>query len=53
MLSRDTERLTIAINNILSNPGNWIVSEIKKENYEVIKVELKPLDISPYCKAGI
>ena len=48
---RDTERLTIAINNILSNPGNWIVSEIKKENYEVIKVELKPLDISPYCKA--
>src|SRR5215210_7736093 len=48
---RDTERLTIAINNILSNPGNWIVSEIKKDNYEVIKVELKPLDISPYCKA--
>ena len=48
---RDTERLTITINNILSNPRNWIVSEIRKENYEVVKVELKPLDISPYCRA--
>jgi ATP-dependent DNA helicase DinG len=47
---RDTERLTITINSILSNPRNWIISEIKKENYEVVKVELKPLDISPYCK---
>jgi ATP-dependent DNA helicase DinG len=47
---RDTERLTITINNILSNPRNWIISEIKKEGHEVIKVELKPLDISPYCK---
>jgi ATP-dependent DNA helicase DinG len=48
---RDTERLTRTINNILANQKNWIVSEIKKENYEVVKVELKPLDISPYCKA--
>jgi ATP-dependent DNA helicase DinG len=47
---RDTERLTITINNILSNPRNWIIAEIKKEGHEVIKVELKPLDISPYCK---
>ena len=47
---RDTKRLTQVINNILSNPKNWIVSEIKKEDYEVISVELKPLDISPYCK---
>lgn len=47
---RDTERLTTTINNILSNPRNWIVSEIKKENYEVVKVELKPLDISPFCR---
>jgi ATP-dependent DNA helicase DinG len=47
---RDTERLTITINNILSNPRNWIISEIKKEGHELIKVELKPLDISPYCK---
>ena len=48
---RDTERLTKTINNILSNPKNWIVSEIKKENYEVVRVELKPLDISSYCNA--
>jgi ATP-dependent DNA helicase DinG len=47
---RDTERLTITINNILSSPRNWIIAEIKKESYEVTKVELKPLDISPYCK---
>jgi len=47
---RDTERLTRTIENILSNPKNWIVSEIKKEDYEVIRVELKPLDISGYCK---
>ncbi|HEY7109719.1 MAG TPA: ATP-dependent DNA helicase [Nitrososphaeraceae archaeon] len=48
---RDTERLTRTINNILSNQKNWIVSEIKKENYEVVKVELKPLDVSTLCKA--
>jgi Rad3-related DNA helicase len=47
---RDTERLTRTINNILANPKNWIVSEIIKESYEVVKVELKPLDISTYCK---
>ena len=47
---RDIERLTTTINSILSNPRNWIVSEIKKENYEVVKVELKPLDVSSYCK---
>ena len=48
---RDIERLTRTINNILANQKNWIVSEIKKENYEVVKVELKPLDISTYCKS--
>jgi ATP-dependent DNA helicase DinG len=47
---RDTERLTGTINSILSSPKNWIVSEIKKENYEVITVELKPLDTSQYWK---
>jgi ATP-dependent DNA helicase DinG len=47
---RDIERLTRTINNILSNQKNWIVSEIKKENYEVVKVELKPLDVSVFCK---
>jgi Rad3-related DNA helicase len=48
--ARDAEKLTRAINNILFNPKNWIISDIKKENYEVVKVELKPLDVSPYCK---
>jgi ATP-dependent DNA helicase DinG len=48
---RDIERLTRTINNILSNQKNWIVSDIKKENYEVVKVELKPLDVSTFCKA--
>ena len=47
---KDTERLTRTINSILANPKNWIVSEIKKDNYKIEKVELKPLDISPYCK---
>jgi ATP-dependent DNA helicase DinG len=47
---RDREKLTIAIENILANPKNWIVSEIKKEGYEVTGVELKPLDIAGYCK---
>ena len=47
---KDTERLTRTINSILSNPKNWIVSEIKKEDYKVIRVEFKPLDIAPYCK---
>ena len=48
---RDTERLTRTINNILANKKNWIVSDIKKENYEVVRVELKPLDVSTYCKS--
>ena len=48
---RDMERLTIAINSILSNKKNWIVSDITKENYEVVKVELKPLDTSKYCRS--
>ena len=47
---RDTERLTRTINNILANQKNWIISDIKKENY-VVRVELKPLDISTYCKS--
>jgi ATP-dependent DNA helicase DinG len=47
---RDIERLTRTINNVLANPKNWVVSVINKESYEVVKVELKPLDISPHCK---
>ncbi len=48
---KDTERLTRTINSILSNPKNWIISDIKKDNYKVEKVELKPLDIASYCKS--
>jgi ATP-dependent DNA helicase DinG len=47
---RDIEKLTEVIDNIHSNPKNWIVSEIKKQGYEVIGVELKPLDVSAYCQ---
>jgi ATP-dependent DNA helicase DinG len=47
---RDTDRLTRTINNIMSDPENWIVSDIIKESYEVVRVEFKPLDISKYCK---
>ena len=46
----DREKLGQAIRNILLNPKNWIVNEIKKENNEVTRVEFKPLDVSPYCK---
>jgi Rad3-related DNA helicase len=47
---QDIERLTRVINNILSNPKNWIVSEVHKENYEVLRVDLKPLEPSAFCK---
>ena len=46
----DKEKLIQAIDNIRSNPKNWRVTEGKKENNEVTRVELKPLDVSPYCK---
>ena len=47
----DTEKLSQVIYDICSNPKNWIVSDIKKDNNnEVTRVELKPLDVSPYCK---
>jgi ATP-dependent DNA helicase DinG len=46
----DIEKLQQVLDNMRSNPKNWIVNEIKKENNEVTSVEFKPLDISPYCK---
>jgi ATP-dependent DNA helicase DinG len=48
----EREKLSRLVYNIrLSNqPKNWIVSEIKKENNEVTRIELKSLDVSPYCK---
>ncbi len=47
----DMEKLKLTIDSISLNPHNWIVSEIKLEGYEVVRVELKPLDVSPYCKS--
>ena len=47
---QDTDKLTRTINNILSNPKNWIVSEVQKENYDVLRVEFKPLDASKYIR---
>jgi ATP-dependent DNA helicase DinG len=43
------DKLVGAIKNISSNPENWIVSEIKREGNEIVRVELKPLDTAPYC----
>lgn len=48
---QDIDKLTRTINNILSNPNNWIVSEVHKENYDITRVDLKPLDPSKYIKA--
>ena len=48
--TQDLDRLELAIDSISSNHTNWIVSDVKMEGREVIKVELKPLDVSPYCK---
>jgi ATP-dependent DNA helicase DinG len=49
-LEQDVEKLESVIEAISLNPDNWIVSEIQKEGPEgVTKVELKPLDVSPYC----
>ena len=43
----DIEKLELTIDSISLSPDNWIVSEIKLEGLEVVKVELKPLDVSP------
>jgi ATP-dependent DNA helicase DinG len=48
---QDIEKLTRTINNILLSPRNWIVSEVQKENYDVVRVELKPLDPARYIRA--
>src|SRR5215472_9062193 len=44
------QRLQWVIENIKMNPTNWIVSDIKEENNEVARVEIKPLDVSHYIK---
>jgi len=49
-LEQDVEKLESVIAAISLNPNNCIVSEIQKEGHEgVTKVELKPLEVSPYC----
>lgn len=48
--TQDIDKLELAIDNIVSNATNWIVSEVKKEGREVARIDLKPLDVSPYCK---
>ena len=48
--TQDIGKLELAIDNIVSNATNWIVSEVRKEGREVTRIELKPLDVSPYCK---
>lgn len=48
---QDIGRLTRTINNIIAEPRNWIISEIHKDKYEVIRVDLKPLDTSSYCRS--
>jgi ATP-dependent DNA helicase DinG len=49
-LEQDVEKLESVIEAISVNPNNWIVSDIQKEGVEgATKVELKPLDVSPYC----
>jgi ATP-dependent DNA helicase DinG len=48
---QDIEKLELTIENITLNSDNWIVSEIELEGRDVVKVELKPLDVSPYCKS--
>jgi Rad3-related DNA helicase len=47
---QDIEKLTRTINNILSSPKDWIVSEVHKENYDIMRVDLKPLDPSKYIR---
>ena len=47
---QDIEKLDTTVESISANTSNWIVSEIKTEGNDIINVELKPLDVSPYCK---
>ncbi|MGI8832229.1 MAG: hypothetical protein ACR2IS_06280 [Nitrososphaeraceae archaeon] len=44
------QKVEQGINEIQSNPANWIVSKIEVGNGKVIKLEFKPLDVSSYCK---
>jgi ATP-dependent DNA helicase DinG len=49
---RDTDTLTHKIDTMLSNLNNWIVYDIKHDEFgEVERIEFKPLDISCYCES--
>ncbi len=49
-LEQDVEKLESVIEAVSVNPNNWIVSDIQKEDREgITKVELKPIEVSPYC----
>jgi hypothetical protein len=43
----DIKMLSAKIDGVLSNPNNWLVYNIKNDDYGVASVEFKPLDISP------
>ena len=48
----DADRINAVIENMKSNPKNWIVSNIIKDGIsnKVNKLEFKPLDISSHCR---
>jgi len=48
----DVERINSVIENMKSNPKNWIVSNITRDSVsnKVAKLEFKPLDISSHCR---
>ena len=48
---QDLEKLDSVIEGVSASPNNWIVSDVQIFNNEIIRVELKPLDISPYCRS--
>ena len=47
--AQDIEKLVSTIDSISLNPRNWICIR-HKDGGSVTGVELKPLDVSPYCK---
>lgn len=44
------QRINEVVDDIKSNPLNWVISKLESENSKVSKVEFKPLDVSSYCK---
>jgi len=46
----DRDRLSRGLENLLLDKENWIVNDVKREGQEVTRVELKPLEVAPYCE---